>query len=227
MMHSQEMDFQDEDKLSTDSRIVLLEGLSTPRASALVKNIARSNRNVHLPYLSHLDADRRIRLLLTERFHVRDGVSEVLGSLSTRKACLEQVHYARRAKQDTLSLVRLHLLTTYSFVRDSSVTATRWLDLIEAAFGDRVPGAIILLDHRCANGNFDLGVLGSSFGTKPLGGSLRDNEKAVRLAVEEADRRAEAMEALCSRFDIRSLYLPSGISSREDHRRVIAFMRTL
>lgn len=227
MTRSQEMVFEDEGRILTDPSIILLEGISTSRASSLCKNIARSNCNVHLPYLSHLDVDRRIRLLLSRRLHSIDGVSGVLGSLATRKACLEQVHYARRARQDTgPSLVRMHILSTYSFVRDGSVTAERWLDLIEAAFGNRVPGRVVFLDHRCSNGNFDTGSVSNNSAVY-LYEPSRDVKKTMRLILNEADRRAEALEAMCSRFDIQALYVPSGLSAGEDYRRVVSFMRTL
>lgn len=222
-----EMDFHDEGRLPTDQKIVLLEGLSLPRASSLCKYVSRCNRNVHVPYLKQLEVDKRIRAALTERFSVRDGIAEMLGSMSSRKACLAQVQQSRHSRQESLSLMRLHLLSTYSFVRDASISVQRWLDLVTVSFGDRIPGAIVFLDHRHMNGNVDLSALYQSIPSRLQDGTIRDQEKVLRIASEEADRRAEALEALQSRYDIRTLIVPSGLGCREDYRRVLSFMRTL
>lgn len=180
-----------ESEFVTRPAIALLEGLSVARSNTLRRGIVKENK-IGVPHMGKLAVDRTIKQALFTPGSSRDSRTDILGMLATRRAAALQVLGSNTRFNGIL--LRMHLLSSYSSLRDDSTTVDQWLDAVAFAFGDMLPQQIIYLDQRDRHG------IEHSPDDRDLESTRRDN-----------DRRVDALDAMVRRWPrIQTLYVPYG-----------------
>lgn len=204
-MQGPEFDFGD----FQPNNLVMLEGLLTVRARIISERAAR-RENIDVPSMGTLRNDRRIKDLAFDcRHNIRDTSAECLMMLALRRGCMFTAQHSSNSDGRPI-LLRLHLLSTYSSLRDDSFSANRWIELVKATFGDMMPSRLIMLDHRNRNGQVH----------KDTVDPRRDYERLER----DCNRRYEALRILQENFGVQILNLPAGNNVQSEVGRAIDFI---
>lgn len=204
-MKGPEFDFAD----FTPNNMVMLEGLSTVRARTISER-AHRRESIDVPSMGTLRNDRRIKDLAFDcRNNVRDTTAECLMMLALRRGCLYTARMTS-SRDGRPILMRLHLLSTYSALRDDSFTASQWIKLVRATFGDLMPSRLLMLDHRNRSGEIHTDSI--------------DPRRDYHRLKRDCDRRYEALRILQENFGTQVLNLPAGNNVQSEVGRAIDFI---
>lgn len=205
-MSSPEFEFAPE---RNTNNVTMVEGLSYRRAITLCERATR--QRVAVPRLTRMSKDRDLKeILFPDRSVPRDSVAESMALLANRRSVLTEVLTNRR-DNETPMLLRMHLLSSYSSLRDDNLSVHDWLKMVELTFGGILPNKIIMLDHRTVRGNMDMGQA--------------DNATRDRGYVErDCRRRYDALRVLREHFGTVVLNIPAGTASPDEYRRSINFI---
>jgi len=160
--------------------LVCLEGIDSVRIHNVCDYLS-SVDTIATPYLFQLANDKTIRQAL---FHktgkIRDSQSEAMCMLANRRSCLAVAANTTSGNVEHLVL-RMHLLCSFSMLRDDRFPVRRWVDYVLLTFEDALPGKFV--------------VIGGSVEQSANGECSRKAENAIR----DYNRRLEALNALVSR----------------------------
>ncbi len=191
--------------------ITLIEGLSFARANFICDR-ASYRHKISVPMLSRMSNDRFVKkALFSGVTGARDALAETMGTLANRRVCYVDAIQHRSSLRPTL--IRMHLLSSYSALRDNSVSLSKWIQLVRVAFGDVMPKRVIMLDHRLQNGVFD---------PHQVDKVSRDLDQVKY----DCARRYDALKALAEEFDMQVLNIPAGLPRNEDVNRAIKFINS-
>lgn len=205
-MQGPEYQFQED---FAPNNMAMIEGLSTVRAR-LISERARWN-HIDVPSMGTLRNERKIKDLAFDcRINKRDSMAECMMMLSLRRGCLYTA-MQNSGKAGKPTLMRLHLLSSYSSLRDDQVSVVEWVKLVGTTFGNNLPSRLIMLDHRTRNGSMDLANLESPH---------RDRGRLER----DCRRRYEALKALHEYFGIEVLNIPAGTNPQSEVGRALNFI---
>lgn len=196
-------------KTSPVAGVTLVEGLSF-RRSTMLCDAATFRVQASVPRMSRMSADRVIKdHVFSIGTPQRDAASEAALMLGVRRACF--VDAVAKREDDTPTLIRMHLLSSYSSLRDDSFTPQQWVRLVRAIFGNELPQNLIMLDHRTRDGKLD-----------PA--QIENTGRNLELVERDCRRRYEALDALIAEYDMNVLNLPAGASFRSESSSALSFI---
>lgn len=193
------------------NKYVLLEGLSVHRAQYIADR-ALKHGNIAVPSMGTLRNERKIKSLAFDcRYEQRDPMAECMITLGLRRAVLTAAIANNRRSTDRPVLLRLHLLSSYSALRDDRISLNNWVNMVENTFGDDLPSGLIMLDHRLRGGKVDLDQIKSTH---------RDHTRLSR----DCSRRYDAIRALVEAFNMDVINLAAGVHPMKETQKAIAFI---